>query len=83
MVKFFCCLIKMNEIIVYLVFIAFVMYFNSNVIELFTGKDIQYGYRDFLCNLRKSDNCNSIVNINQRSLSMSPGNLRKKLFYDF
>jgi hypothetical protein len=75
-----------KSIIVYIAFIALIMYFNGHVVELFTGKTRGYDYRDFLCVSRKSDkdnNCNSIININQRSLSMNPGNFREKVFYDF
>jgi hypothetical protein len=72
----------MNEsIIVYVAFIAFIMYFNSNIVELFTGDGKEYDYSDFLCESRLG--CNSIVNLNERSLSMNPGNLRDKVFYDF
>jgi hypothetical protein len=74
----------MNEsvnIIVYVAFIAFIMYYKSNVVELFTSDRKEYDYRDYLCETRKG--CNSIVNLNERSLSMNPGNLRDKVFYDF
>jgi hypothetical protein len=81
----------MNEsIIVYLAFIA-IIYFNlvpdkKSIEEFFTGKANGYDYIDFLCKTRKSDkknSCDSVVNLNERSLSMSPGNLRDKVFYDF
>jgi hypothetical protein len=78
----------MNEsIIVYLAFIAIIIYFNlvpdkKSIEEFFTGKANGYDYRDFLCKTRKP-NCDSVVNLNERSLSMSPGNLRDKVFYDF
>jgi hypothetical protein len=100
MVEFLCCLIKMNEsIIVYLAFIAIIMYFDvvpskESILEILKGKGKGKGkkegegndYRDFLCKTRKCKkerSCNSVINLNERSLSMSPGNLRDKVFYDF